>query len=185
MAVKKVIELEVDVDALQKSVTEIQNDFKELKDSVQGFDQTSKQTNKDLKKGFKGVSNQVVSLQQGFTGLALALKSIGIGLVLEAFNTFKAVLQSNQEVSDAFAIAFGTITNLFNGFVNFLLDNFEKATGPVTKFFESDIFEGINYCRNRAIEEFGEDGTDYANSEALVNTIVYWVGMDIDLENLF
>ena len=144
MAVKKVIELEVDVDALQKSVTEIQNDFKELKDSVQGFDQTSKQTNKDLKKGFKGVSNQVVSLQQGFTGLALALKSIGIGLVLEAFNTFKAVLQSNQEVSDAFAIAFGTITNLFNDFVNFLLDNFEKATGPVTKFFESDIFEGIN-----------------------------------------
>ena len=25
-----------------------------------------------------------------------------------------------------------------------MADNFEKATGPVTKFFESDIFEGIN-----------------------------------------
>ena len=36
MAVKKVIELEIDVDALQKSVSEIQNDFKELKNSPSG-----------------------------------------------------------------------------------------------------------------------------------------------------
>ena len=144
MAVKKVIELEVDVDNLEKSISEIQKDFKELKESVQSFDDTGKKTNKDLQEGFKGVNNQVVSLQKGFSGLALALKSIGIGLVLEAFNTFKQVLTQNQAVSDAFAKAFGTITNLFNDFVNFLVDNWEKATTPVTEFFKSDIFEGIS-----------------------------------------
>lgn len=136
MAVKKVIELEVDVDALQKSVTDIQKDFKELKESVQSFDKTGKKTNKDLQKGFKGVNNQVVSLQKGFSGLALAIKSIGIGLVLEAFNTFKQVLAQNQTVTDTFAIAFGALSKIFNDFINFAIDN----SGKVVEFFQN-IFE--------------------------------------------
>jgi len=135
MAVKKVIELEIDVDNLEKSITEIQQDFKELKESVQGFDETSKKTNDNLQKGFKGVNNQVVSLQKGFTGLALALKSIGIGLVLEAFNTLKSVFAANQTVSDGFRKTFLFVVNLFNAFVNFVTDKFEPTGKSLVNLF--------------------------------------------------
>ena len=47
-----------------------------------------------------------------------------------------------------------------------------------------NIFEGIDYCRNREIDEYGENSTDYKDSEILVNHIVYWIGMDISLESL-
>jgi hypothetical protein len=135
MAVKKVIELEVDVDNLEKSISEIQKDFKELKESVQGFDETSKKTNDNLEKGFQGVNNQVVSLQKGFTGLALALKSIGIGLVLEAFNTLKSVFVANQTVSDGFRKSFLFVVNLFNSFVNFVTDKFEPTGTSLLNLF--------------------------------------------------
>ena len=139
MAVKKVIELEVDVDNLEKSISEIQKDFKELKDSVQSFDETGKKTNKDLQEGFKGVNNQVVSLQKGFSGLALAIKSIGIGLVLEAFNLFKQVLGENQRVTDTFNIAFGALSNAFNDFINLIVDNADKIIGFFKGIFEDPL----------------------------------------------
>ena len=135
MAVKKVIELEIDVNNLEKSLLDIQKDFKELKESVQSFDETGKKTNDDLQKGFKGVNNQVVSLQRGFTGLALALKSIGIGLVLEAFNTLKSVFAANQTVSDQFRKTFLFVVNVFNAFVNFVTDKFEPAGTSLVNLF--------------------------------------------------
>lgn len=135
MAVKKVIELEIDVNNLEKSLLDIQKDFKELKESVQSFDETGKKTNDDLQKGFKGVNNQVVTLQRGFTGLALALKSIGIGLVLEAFNTLKSVFAANQTVSDQFRKTFLFVVNVFNAFVNFVTDKFEPTGKSLVNLF--------------------------------------------------
>ena len=143
MAVKKTIELEANVKGLEDDVRDIREQFAELKESIQEVEKSAKQTADNTKKGFKGLKGAVDTVKKGFSGLGLAIKTLGVGLVLEAFNTFKSVLSQNQVVADAFAVAFGAISNIFNDFVNFLINNFDKAVGPVKEFLSSDTFEGV------------------------------------------
>ena len=143
MAVKKTIELDVDIKKAQDDIRDIREQFTDLKKSIDSVEDSAKKTAKNTEKGFKGLKGAVDRVKKGFSGLGLAIKGLGIGLVLEAFNTFKSVLQQNQVVSDAFAVAFGTVSNLFNDFINFVLNNWQKATKPITEFFESDTFDKI------------------------------------------
>ena len=53
MAVKKVIELEVDLKKAQDDIRDIREQFTELQQSVKGVEKEGKKTNKSLKKGFK------------------------------------------------------------------------------------------------------------------------------------
>jgi hypothetical protein len=144
MAVKKTIELEVDLKGVDKDVRDIREQFTDLSDSIKNVEDSAKKTAKNTAKGFKGLKGAVDRVKKGFSGLGLAIKGLGIGLVLEAFNTFKSVLGQNQVVADAFAVAFGTVSNLFNDFINFVLNNWQKATKPITEFFQSDTFSSIN-----------------------------------------
>lgn len=144
MAVKKTIELDVDIKKAQDDIRDIREQFTDLKKSIDSVEDSAKKTAKNTEKGFKGLKGAVDRVKKGFSGLGLAIKGLGIGLVLEAFNTFKSVLQQNQVVSDAFAVAFGTVSNLFNDFINFVLNNWQKATKPITEFFESDTFNTVN-----------------------------------------
>ncbi len=143
MAVKKTIELDVDIKKAQDDIKDIREQFAELKKSINSVEDSAKKTAKNTAKGFKVLKGAVDRVKKGFSGLGLAIKGIGIGLVLEAFNTFKSVLGQNQVVADAFAVAFGTVSNLFNDFIIFVLNNWQKATKPITEFFESDTFDKI------------------------------------------
>ena len=136
MAVKKVIELEVDLKKAQDDIRDIREQFVDLQKSVEGVEKQGKKTNSNLKKGFKGLKGAVDKIKKGFSSMGMALKAIPVLLVVEAFNVFKQVLGENQRVSDAFAVAFGTVSNIFNDFINFVLDN----SSTVVEFFKA-IFE--------------------------------------------
>ena len=136
MAVKKVIELEVDLKKAQQDIQDIREQFVDLQKSVEGVEKQGKKTNSNLKKGFKGLKGAVDKIKKGFSSMGMALKAIPVLLVVEAFNVFKQVLGENQRVSDAFAVAFGTVSNIFNDFINFVLDN----SSTVVEFFKA-IFE--------------------------------------------
>jgi hypothetical protein len=41
------------------------------------------------------------------------------------------------------------------------------------------VFEGIEYCKDKEEEHFGESVTDFKNSEVLVNHLVYWASMEV------
>jgi hypothetical protein len=136
VAVKKVIELEVDLKKAADDIRDIREQFVDLQKSVEGVEKQGKKTNDNLKKGFKGLKGAVEKIKKGFSSMGMALKAIPVLLVVEAFNVFKQVLGENQRVSDAFAIAFGTVSNIFNDFINFVLDN----SSTVVEFFKA-IFE--------------------------------------------
>jgi hypothetical protein len=143
MAVKKTIELEVDLKKAQDDIRDIREQFAELKDSIKSVEDASKKQTKQNTKGFKLLKGAVDRAKKGISSMSLAIASIPVRIVQEAFSAFKEVLGQNQVVADAFAIAFGTVSNLFNDFINFVLKNWEKATKPITKFFSSNIFPAI------------------------------------------
>jgi hypothetical protein len=56
----------------------------------------------------------------GFKAVGLAIKAMGIGLLLEAFAILKDVFSQNQKVADTFATAIGALSIAFNDLVKFL-----------------------------------------------------------------
>ena len=151
MAEKRVIELEIDASKVEKSLAELNADFKSVKQSVDSIEKSSKETSDKASKGFKGLEGSVKKVGKSIKGIGLAFKAIGIGLVLQAFTAFQQVLSENQRFADGFQIAMGTLSNVLNDVVNFLIDSIE----PVTGFFKSLLQDPIGNLKNfgRAIIE--------------------------------
>ena len=151
MAEKRVVELEIDASKVEKSLAELNADFKSVKQSVDSIEKSSKETSDKASKGFKGLEGSVKKVGKSIKGIGLAFKAIGIGLVLQAFTAFQQVLSENQRFADGFQIAMGTLSNVLNDVVNFLIDSIE----PVTGFFKSLLQDPIGNLKNfgRAIIE--------------------------------
>jgi hypothetical protein len=90
----------------------------------------------ELKSNFDKVVKKVDDLKNGFKAVGLAIKAMGIGLLLEAFAILKDVFSQNQVVADKFATALGAVSKVFNDLVRFLIKNIPD----VIDFFK-DIFE--------------------------------------------
>jgi len=139
MAVKKTIELEVDLKKAQQDIQDIREQFTDLKKSVESVEDSAKKTASNTAKGFKNLQGTVEKVKKGFSGVALALKSIPVKLAQEAFDVLKDVFFSNQEVADAYAIALQSVKNVFTVFVNFVLDNSDKVVGFFKSIFEDPL----------------------------------------------
>jgi hypothetical protein len=136
MAEKRVIELEVNAKKAADDIQDLREQFFDLKKSVESVEDSAKKTADNTSKGFKNLQGTLNRVKQGFSGIAVALKSIPVRLAQEGFNVLKEVFFSNQTVADAYAIALQSVKNIFTTFVNFVLDNSDKVVG-----FFKDIFE--------------------------------------------
>jgi len=81
----------------------------------------------DVGKSTKEVEKSTKTLAEGFKGAGLAIKAMGIGLVISAMSTLKEVFMSNQKVADTMATAMGTVTNVFTKVVDVVVSVVEKV----------------------------------------------------------
>lgn len=139
MATKKVIELEAKAD---KAIGEIE----ELRKEIEKLNKEVVSSNKKTEDSLKGVEDASNATAKGLRGIGTAIKAIGIGLLLEAFNFFKETLGENQKAVDFFATTFETLSLAFNDFINFVSNNFGAVTG---------FFKGIFQDPIGSIKEFG------------------------------
>jgi len=118
---------------------ELKNDIKKVTKNVddlkQSFEKTQEEI-KDIGKSTKNAEGGIKGLVNGFKGMGLAIKALGIGLVLEAFNMFKDVLSKNQKVVDIFNTALEAVSIVFNDLIQLIFNNFPK----IIAFFK-DVFE--------------------------------------------
>lgn len=150
MATKKVIELEAKAD---KAIGEIE----ELRKEIEKLNKEVVSSNKKTEDSLKGVEDASNATAKGLRGIGTAIKAIGIGLLLEAFNFFKETLGENQKAVDFFATTFETLSLAFNDFINFVSNNFGAVTGFFKGIFEDPI---------GSIKEFGA-----AITEGIVNRV--------------
>lgn len=129
MATKRVIELEAKTDKALEGI-------EDLKKEIQSLNKQVVDSNKKTEDGLKGVKDASNIAAKGIKGMGLALKALGVGLVLELFSKFKEVLGQNQKVVNLFNTAFEALSIAFNDFINFVSNNF----GTVVDFFKA-IFE--------------------------------------------
>ena len=136
MAKEVIIELKAKTDNIEREVEGINKEIKTLNKNV---DKTAD--------GFEGVEKATKDTAKGVKRIGSTLKAIGIGLLLAAFTQLKEVFEQNQKVTDAFNIAFETLSIAFNDFFRFLDNNI----GTVIEYFQS-IFENPK----ESLIEFGQ-----------------------------
>jgi hypothetical protein len=110
---------------LQADVADAKKALEDIKKSVKGVGDASKETAK-----------ATGGIRKGLKGIGLALKAAGIGLAIKAFEMLSEVFMKNQKTADFFNTAFEATSIAINDFVNFVFNNF----GKVADFFK-DVFE--------------------------------------------
>jgi len=143
MAVKKTIELEVEVGNLKKDLEAIQKEFAEIKGSIKDVEKQSKKQTKATEKGFKRLQATAGKVRKGISGIGAAFKAIPIAAALQAFQFLANAFNSNREAADAFATVTGTVQKVIRDFIDLIVDNFDN----VINFFKEPI---------KSIKDFGQ-----------------------------
>ena len=99
---------------------------KEIKSLNKNLDKTTDEV-KNVGKSTNEVGKSTKTLADGFKGVGLAIKAMGIGLVISAMGTLKEIFMSNQKVADTMATAMGTVTNVFTKVVDVIVSVVEKV----------------------------------------------------------
>ena len=102
-------EIVVDIE-FKTNVSKISKDLESVKDALADTNESLE----DIAKSGKGTETALGKLGKGFKGIGLAMKGLGIGLVIEAFNFLKEIIMQNQAVMDGIAVATETLSVLFN-----------------------------------------------------------------------
>ncbi len=129
--VTKTIELEAKTDKAVKELEDLRKEVQRLQNTVQ-------EGNQQTQEGLDDVKKSGASAAKSLKGIGTAIKAIGIGLLLEAFNFFKETIGENQKAVDLFNTVFEAMSLAFNDFINFISDNWSKATKPVSDFFNTE-----------------------------------------------
>jgi hypothetical protein len=134
----KIVNLEIqsNIDSITKDVKKLNTSFEDTSDEIKG-----------IQKSTKNAESGIKSLADGFKGMGLAIKAIGIGLVMEAFNMFKDILGQNQKVVDAFNTVIGALGIAFNDLIGFVMDKF-----PAVVSLFKDVFENPT----KYLQKFGD-----------------------------
>ena len=132
MAITKTIEIDIESSKSEKKVEGLINQFSDL----------GKEASESIKKIEKGVENTEKStgkLAKGFRAAGIALKAMGVGLVIEAFNILKDLFQSNQKIADVFGTSMKALSVVFNDLFNFIFDNVDSVKDFFKAIFEDPI----------------------------------------------
>lgn len=121
MAIKKVIEIEVQTDDAVKDVNKLTESVEELGDEGKKASKGITDTSKGAKKGLSGIA-------LGFKGIGLAIKAAGIGLVIGLFVALKDIVGKNQAIMDGFSSVMTTIGLVFNAVTSSISDAWESVS---------------------------------------------------------
>lgn len=138
MAITKTIEIDVNSGAAEKDINDLNKSVVRLENSVEDFSKTGKKSLDNIDKNVKETEKSTKSLSEGFKATGVALKAMGIGLVISLMSTLKDVFMSNQKVSDTFSAVLGTVANVFSQVTNVVVSVIEKVGGA------SKGFEGLS-----------------------------------------
>jgi len=128
MAEKLIVDIEfkTNVQKIQKDLESVASSLEQTNESLDDIAKTGKNTESALGK-----------IGKGFKGLGLAMKTLGVGLLIEAFNFLKDVMMQNQTVIDAVSVVTETMGVVFNQITSVVTDVFDAVTKS------SEGFEGL------------------------------------------
>jgi hypothetical protein len=138
MAVIENIKIEGDASKLIDAIDQLNKRVGELEGQL-----------KDVNTGVKDLGKTGNSVSKAVGGIGTALKGIGIGVFIAAFDQLKEVFTGNQKVMDIFNTLLNTLKILFN-------DLAESVLPPVSKLLNSIFSDPV-----QSIKDFGSAIQNY------------------------
>jgi hypothetical protein len=138
MAVIENIKIEGDASKLIDAIDQLNKRVGELEGQL-----------KDVNTGVKDLGKTGNSVSKAVGGIGTALKGIGIGVFIAAFDQLKEVFTGNQKVMDIFNTLLNTLKILFN-------DLAEAVLPPVSNLLNSIFSDPV-----QSIKDFGQAIQDY------------------------
>lgn len=117
------IEIKTKLDKAVEQLEEVASATKDIADGTKELEATSKKSGK-----------AIGGLSKGFKGMGLAMKTAGIGLVIEAFNMLKEIIMKNQPIVDAIDVAMTSLGIVFNQVADVVTDVVTAVTSSSTGF---------------------------------------------------
>jgi hypothetical protein len=127
MAEKIVIDLEAKTDKAIKEIEKISESITELNQEVV-------KANKNTSKSLDGVEKSANIVSKGIRGLGLAMKALGVGLLLDAWTGIKDIFSQNQRVVDVLSTAFETFSIVINQVVSALINTYDAIAKSSENF---------------------------------------------------
>jgi len=128
MAEKIVVDIE-----FQTNVQKISKDLESVKDTLVETNESLD----DIAKSGKGTEGALKKVGKGFKGVGLAMKAMGVGLIIEAFKFLKDIMMQNQTVMDGVAVVTETLGVVFNQVTSVVTDVINAVSES------SEGFEGM------------------------------------------
>ena len=138
MAVVENIKIEGDASKLIDAIEQLNERVGELEGQL-----------KDVNKGVDNLGKTGNKVSKAVGGIGTALKGIGIGIFIAAFDQLKEIFSGNQKVMDLFNTALNALKILFNDFA-------EAVLPPVMNLLESIFSDPL-----QSIKDFGGAIKDY------------------------
>jgi|TARA_R100000084_G_scaffold59878_1_gene25487 hypothetical protein len=114
----------------EKVTIEVEADIKGAIDSIGKIEEGVKDIGQTAKKQ-KGA---IEGLAKGFRGVGLAMKAIGIGIVLKLVDQLGQAMMKNQEIADTVSTAFNMVGLVFNKIIRTVKTVFDRITGLTDNF---------------------------------------------------
>lgn len=127
-AVKNLNKVETEIDQINQGLNETENSFESVNDDAKQLNTTIKKT-----------SNASSVARKGFKAMGLALKAIGIGILIKGLSLVSELFSTNQKVLDTFKTAVNAVTIAFNDFFKFVQSNTETITKLFDKIFNNPL----------------------------------------------
>ena len=159
------------VDKLNK---DLETTNKEILDIEDNFKKVNKDT-KNVEKGVKDVGKSAQGAKKGFKAMGLALKAVGIGLLISALSIMKDLFMSSQKAVDTFntatqalSIAFNDLVNVFTAGSDSMFSSWENFTNALNS--------GYNFVKRQIIDQFKGQWMIFTNSFELgvLNMRIAW-----------
>ena len=146
----KIVTLKVkhNLDDVAEKVDKVNDKLEETSDKVD-----------DVAESTKKAETGIGKMAKAFTGLGLAIKAAGIGVLLDAFQLFKDVMMSNQKVLDLFNTSMTATKNIFSDVVRLITGDlsFKKFVDNLGKSWEkaTDTTQLENNAKRAAVIQQG------------------------------
>ena len=129
---KFTVEIEAKLDKAVKGVEELTDQITALKDAQEEQAESMKKQVKEIAKEQSKALKVVKGLGKGFKFVGVAMKGLGLGIILKLFGKLYEAMKQNQAVADAIQTIFAAVSMVFKEVSDRLLvvfDNVSEATG--------------------------------------------------------
>ncbi len=138
MAIKKVIDIEVNTGQSVNNIEQMNSALDSTADSAKKVSNNVNDLENATAGGTSSISRGLGKVATGFKGIGLAFKAAGIGLIISAFALLKEALSKNEKVVNFFTAAINTVSSV----INQVVDGIGKAISKV-----SDLTNGFEHTK--------------------------------------